>query len=457
MTMPALDPPLGRPPLNDLPVVVIGAGPVGLSAAAHLARRGLSFLLLEAGPAAGASIRQWGHVRLFSPWRYLVDGAARSLLAATGWVPPDDDLLPTGAEVVEQYLQPLSAVPLLAPHLRYRARVEAISRAGIDRVKTAGRERAPFVVRLATGEEILARAVIDASGTWRTPNPLGAAGLPVRGENQVPVESAMPDVLGADRSRFAGRHTVVVGSGHSAAGTLIALADLAVTAPGTRVTWAVRGHAVRPADGGPADALPARGALGTELRLLVGTGRVESVTGFAVHAVRATAAGGMELTALDGRTLTADRVVAATGFRPDHSLAEELRLDLDPILGTTRALAPLIDPNEHSCGTVRPHGVDELAHPEPGYYVVGMKSYGRAPTFLMATGYEQARSIVAAVAGDWSAAREVQLELPETGVCSSGQGSRRVTTSGREVVTSPAVTAAPQGRTAVAVGSACCG
>ena len=119
------------------------------------------------------------------------------------------------------------------------------------------------------------------------------------------------------------------------------------------------------------------------------------------------------------RTLAAEVVVNATGFRPDHTMTSELRLDLDPVLGSTRALASLIDPNEHSCGTVAPHGVDELAHPEPGYYAIGVKSYGRAPTFLLATGYEQARSVVAALAGDWAAARDVRLELPETGVCSS--------------------------------------
>jgi hypothetical protein len=131
-----------------------------------------------------------------------------------------------------------------------------------------------------------------------------------------------------------------------------------------------------------------------------------------------TGPGGVKVS--DGtRDVTADRVVPATGFRPDPAITAELRLDLDPILGSTRALAPLIDPNEHSCGTVPPHGVDELSHPEPGYYAIGVKSYGRAPTFLLATGYEQARSVVAALAGDWAAARDVQLDLPETGVCSS--------------------------------------
>jgi hypothetical protein len=147
-----------------------------------------------------------------------------------------------------------------------------------------------------------------------------------------------------------------------------------------------------------------------------------------VHTIRTSASGGVELVArdIDGgeRVITADRIVAATGYRPDHTTAGELRLDLDPILGSTRTLAPLIDPNLHSCGTVRPHGVDELAHPEPNYWAVGVKSYGRAPTFLLATGYEQVRSITAALAGDWQAAREVHLDLPETGVCSATLGAR---------------------------------
>lgn len=413
------------------PVVVIGAGPVGLAAAAHLHERGLPFLVLEAGAEVGASVRQWGQVRLFSPWRYDVDAAARRLLDAAGWDAPDPNLLPTGTDLVEAYLQPLAKLPALAPHLRLDARVVAISRLGLDRVRTAGREHAPFVVRLADGTDILARAVIDASGTWTNPNVLGANGLPAHGETHAAawIDHALPDVLGGDRDRYAGRHTVVVGSGHSAATTLLALAELAEQAPGTRITWAIRTGSPDRAFGGEADdALPARGALGSGLRMLVRTGRITLAAGFAVHAVRPLAAGGIELTAgtTDGaeRTITADRIVAATGYRPDHGIAAELRLDLDPILGSTRVLAPMIDPNEHSCGTVRPHGVDELTHPEPNFWAVGVKSYGRAPTFLLATGYEQVRSIAAALAGDWIAARDVQLDLPETGVCSTTLGAR---------------------------------
>ncbi|WBB78653.1 NAD(P)-binding protein [Micromonospora sp. WMMD882] len=445
--------------LEELPVVVVGAGPVGLAAAAHLHERELPFLVLEAGDTAGAAVRRWGHVRLFSPWRYDVDPAARRLLDDAGWVAPAEDALPTGAELVADHLQPLAELPQLKPRLRYGARVTAISRLGLDRLRTPGRDRTPFLIRLADGEELLARAVIDASGTWGTPNVLGASGLPAHGETDVAayLEHALPDVLGADRGRFAGRHTLVVGAGHSAANTLLSLAELAAAAPGTEVTWAIRSTSpARAYGGGDADELPARGALGSRLREHVDAGRIRLLTGCSVHALTPTSPGptptptsagsapaptsagptptptstgsapgggrvAVSFRRSDGGTesVTVDRIVAATGFRPDHSIAAELRLDLDPIMGATRALAPLIDPNEHSCGTVPPHGVDELAHPEVGYYAVGMKSYGRAPTFLMATGYEQVRSVVAALAGDWAAARDVQLDLPETGVCTS--------------------------------------
>ncbi|TKK82766.1 FAD-dependent oxidoreductase [Kribbella jiaozuonensis] len=401
------------------PVVVIGAGPVGLAAAAHLAERGVEFLVLESGPSVAAAIDEWRHVKLFSPWRYDIDSAARRLLEASDWLEPDLDELPTGGDLIDDYLAPLAKT--LADNVRYGAEVVAVTRVGYDRIRTAGRETSPFLLRLADGDEVLASAVIDAAGTWRRPNVLGASGIPARGEGDVAdaISHALPDVFGRDRERFAGRRTAVVGAGHSAATTLLELGELVDHEPGTEVVWVVRGtDQARTYGGGDGDELPARGALGTRLKRLVQSGRVELVSSFRTESMARTADGRVALTAGD-QQVVADTVVNSTGFRPDHDMVGELRLDLDPILGSTRALAPLIDPNQHSCGTVPPHGVDELQHPEPGYYAVGAKSYGRAPTFLLATGYEQARSVVAALAGDWEAARDVQLNLPETGVCSS--------------------------------------
>ncbi|MEV8317891.1 FAD-dependent oxidoreductase [Streptomyces sp. NPDC059900] len=417
--------------LDQFPVAVIGAGPIGLAAAAHLAERNVPFVVLEAGNTPAAAVRSWSHVQLFSPWEYNTDPAARRLLAEADWQEPDASELPTGGDLVKQYLQPLAELPALAPHIRYGATVTALSRRGIDRLRTAGREQAPFVVRLADGEELLARTVIDASGTWHQPNVVGANGLPAHGEHDAAawITHGLPDVFGADRDQHAGRHTVIVGAGHSAANTLLALAELADDAPGTTITWAIR--SADPAasfGGGSDDELPARGALGSGLKMLVDTGRVTLASNFRTHSIRRVGEDQVELVSLDGgeQTITADRIVAATGFRPDYGISDELRLELDPIMSAPRALAPLIDPNQHSCGTVTPHGYRELAHPEPGYYIVGMKSYGRAPTFLMLTGYEQVRSIAAALAGDLEAAQSVELQLPETGVCSVTAGGEAI-------------------------------
>ncbi len=412
---------------GTLPVAVIGAGPIGLAAASHLVTRGETPLVLEAGPAAGASVLKWGHVRLFTPWRYLVDAAAASLLRRSGWETPAPESLPTGRELVEGYLTPLAALPQLQPHIRLHSRVTAVTRKGFDKMKTAGREDAPFEVTVCVGgreQRLLARAVIDASGTYERPNPLGSGGVAAAGERELAARIlyGIPDVLGAQRQRYAGRRVLVVGSGHSAFNALLDLAELAQGAPGTEIIWAVRRTRVDTLFGGEkGDALPARGELGLRLRRLVQEEAVRLVTGFQIESLAA--AKGHVTVAAERQTLTGiDEIIATTGFRPDLSLTGELRLALDPIVESTPALAPLIDPNVHSCGTVPPHGAEELKHPEKDVYTVGMKSYGRAPTFLMLTGYEQVRSVVSAISGDVEDARAVQLELPETGVCSSGIG-----------------------------------
>jgi Pyridine nucleotide-disulphide oxidoreductase len=416
-------------------VVVIGAGPIGLAAAAHLLDRGLEPLVLEAGPQVGANIAQWRHVRLFSPWCLALDPVSVRLLEQPGWTGPDPEALPTGADLLKRYLEPLAALPVMATRIRLHSMVVAVARHHLDKVRTPDRDQLPFLVRVRDHHgrlaDLRARAVIDASGTWTQPNPLGASGLPALGEADAGarITYGLPDVLGRDRGRYAGRRTLVVGAGHSAATSLLALAELQQQAPGTEIVWTVRSATPRPLAGkGSADTdeLPARGRLATNLAALLEAGRIRLVSGLRIHTVeladdRVRLVGdqllGEDITWGRRLVVEADDVIAATGFRPDHTLAGELRLALEPALESAAALGPLINPNVHTCGTVPAHGMAELAHPEAGYVIVGMKSYGRAPTFLLAAGYGQVRSVVAALAGDQATATPLDQGPPTPALC----------------------------------------
>lgn len=424
---------------TQLPVAIIGGGPVGLTAAAHLVDRGLSYVLFESGPDIGHAVAGWRHVRMFSPWQFNIDPVAARLLEETaeetGWTFPDPEHLPTGEELLDGYLRPLASHPAIAPHLRLGTRVVGIGRQRADRLRSADRAGQPFVVHVEGPDgstRLPVAAVIDASGTWSTPNPAGAGGLPAIGETELNgrIFYGIPDVTGAYRSRYQNRSTIVIGAGHSAIQSILALTEDPDHAP---IHWIVRRATTEKAFGGAEnDALPARGALGARIRTLVHEGRgdggrvhvhgpffVESLVDdgerIAVHGA----------TENGSRMIQAHEVIVATGARPDFSFLRELRLELDPIVEAPKNLAPLIDPNLHSCGTVPPHGERELRHAEePGVYLVGSKAYGRAPTFLLRTGYEQVRSVVAHLAGDVKAAERVELVLPETGVCSSTPASR---------------------------------
>ncbi|MGJ7040907.1 hypothetical protein J2Y63_004175 [Shinella sp. BE166] len=432
---------------SELSVAIIGAGPVGLAAAAHLVERGIGPVVFEKGSSVGAALLDWGHVRVFSPWKYNIDEAARRLLEAHDWVAPDPEALPNGKELVDQYLVPLAAVPSIRIGLKLGVTVTAITKKGLSKIASKGRDQAPFVVRYLDGEEerdVVVRAVIDASGTWGQPNPMGVDGLPVRGERaSTNISYGIPDVAGPRRDEFSGKRTLVVGSGHSAINVAISLMDLQDADPKTEIFWALRHQGVdRLLGGGLNDQLPERGALGLAAKKAMDEGRLNMLTAFSAESV---IEHGDRVTVL-ARTgnqpfqITVDQMVVTTGFRPDFGFLRELRVEVDPIVEAPPALAPLIDPNLHSCGTVPPHGVGELSHPEKDFYIVGSKSYGRAPTFLMKTGYEQVRSVVAEIAGDHEAARRVELVLPETGVCSVALGPARSETTAVGCCGGPAVT-----------------
>lgn len=371
--------------------------------------------------------------RCSRPGALNIDKAAERLLEASGWTRPDPDRFPTGGDLISQYVAPLAE--RLRDRIKLNAEAISVSRAGYDKVKTDGREAAPLLVRYRDGVR---------SRAWpSTPS----STHPAPGSRQTRLASAVcrrsarskrPSIspTGCRTSpgnpdRVAGKQVAVLGGGHSAIGTLIALSELQAENPATKITWLYRGPILAKAFGGAAaDQLAARGELGLQIADLVKQGRIRTHTGFRLEQIERDASG-LRLISSDEskQAVTVDELIVATGFRPELALLRELRVELDPALECPPSLASLIDPNVHSCGTVRPHGVAELAHPEPGFYIAGMKSYGRAPTFLLATGHEQVRSIVAELAGDHVAARRVELVLPETGVCSATPGGPSASTS----------------------------
>ncbi|MFD0678288.1 MULTISPECIES: NAD(P)-binding domain-containing protein [unclassified Paenibacillus] len=413
--------------LNHLPVAIVGAGPIGLAAAAHLMERGENFILLEAGEYVGHNISEWGHVRLFSPWQFNVDKAAERLLSSNGWVAPEPDELPTGYELLERYLLPFSQLPYIQSRLMLNSKVVAVSRKDTDKMKSANRESMPFEIYAKVNGTLQlyeAKAVIDASGTWGHSNPLYASGVWTQEEQLLSnnIFYGIPDIKGEAGSKYIGKRIAVVGGGHSALNTLLELAELKESYPETEIVWLMRKNKVQDAYGGEEnDQLTARGELGTRIHHLVDSKQIKVMTPFKIQQVKSketkiTISGMLNQTAMD--IIEVDEIIVNAGSRPDFSFLRELRLNIDQATESVDTLAPLIDPNVHSCGTVRPHGEKELRHAEKGFYIVGMKSYGRAPTFLMATGYEQVRSIVAYLAGDYESALKVELDLPETGVCS---------------------------------------
>ncbi|MFH4921510.1 NAD(P)-binding domain-containing protein, partial [Staphylococcus cohnii] len=410
----------------DLPVAIIGAGPIGLAAAAHLTIKKVPFIVFESGKTVGNNILEWQHIRLFSPWQYDIDKAARKLLEETNWESPQDDVLPTGKELVDQYLMPLSKLPVLKESIQYNSKVISISRKQNDKMKSLDREKKPFEIYVEKNNDIEiveARAIIDATGTWGNPNPATSNGVWLNSEKQClnHIEYGIPEIEN-NINRYANKTVAVIGGGHSAINTLLELSSLQKEFPKTKLIWILRKKNVENAYGGEEkDALEARGELGTQIHSLVNLGKVQVYTPFYTMQVKSMNKQ-MELIGRYGDEVTTikgiDELIVNAGNRPDFSIEQELRLSIDPVTESVLDLAPLIDPNEHSCGTVRAHGEATLRQLEKDFYIVGMKSYGRAPTFLMATGYEQVRSITSYLSGDIEGSKRVELDLPETGVCS---------------------------------------
>ena len=403
------------------PVAIIGAGPIGLAAAAHLKLYNLPFIILEKQEVA-ANVASWEHVQLFSPWEFNVDSAAKQLLENTGWTMPDKNDIPTGKALREDYLLPLSE--LFKEQLHTNEEVIAMTKLNTDKMKSANRTNKPFLIFTNYGQATKTykvSAIIDATGTWGHANPAVSHGVWLPSEKAVShkINYMIPN-LATTSSRYANKRIAVVGGGHSAINSLLQLVELKAVYPQTEITWILRKNRVEDAlGGGTADELAARGELGLKMKQILSDKTIHVETPFYIQSILEKEEG-LILKGTDHKIGPFDELIVNTGSRPDFSIHSELRFDVDSSTEAVTKLASLIDPNLHSCGTVPAHGEKELRQPEANFYIVGSKSYGRAPTFLMATGYEQVRSIVAYLAGDTAAALDVKLTLPETGVCYTG-------------------------------------
>ncbi|HYK73157.1 MAG TPA: NAD(P)-binding domain-containing protein, partial [Pseudoneobacillus sp.] len=323
--------------LNDLPIAIIGGGPVGLATAAHLISKGEKFIIFETGNTVGSSILEWGHVRMFSPWQYNIDKNAKELLEKTGWASPNSDVIPNGNELVNDYLIPLSQLPEIQDSLVLNAKVVGVAKKGLDKLKTTDRENRPFQIYVEKNEETKiydAKAVIDSSGTWKNPNPMLSNGLWTKAERNLndKIHYGIPNVLGEFETRYANKTVMVVGSGHSAINVMLELAKLKEKHNNTIIHWVLRKSHVSAVYGGQErDGLPARGELGVRIQKLVESEMINVLTPFYISEVKSVGDNVTIKGDLNGDEQSIneiDEIIVCSGFRPDTSFLHEVRIKL---------------------------------------------------------------------------------------------------------------------------------
>jgi hypothetical protein len=382
-------------------VAILGTGPTGLEAALAAVESGRPFTLYEAAPTVAGNVRAWGHVRLFTPWEMNVSPRMRRHLEAAGRKVPDGPECPTGQDLAERLFEPLAALPEIEPGLRLGTRVLGIGREGLlkhEEIATAERGRHPFRLLLADGSgqewTETADVVIDATGTWGHPNTLGDGGIPAPGERALTgeIRRDIPD-FAAKRADWAGKTVLLAGAGHSAQTAVRALAELAKEAPGTRVIWALRNP--EPGWGThDGDPLTERAGLAATASELAGgaSPAVEARRGVVVEEI-AKPDGRFEVVLRNGTGLervAIDRVLALTGSVGDQGLYRQLQVhECYATCGPIKLSAALLGAGSSDCLAQTTHGADTLTNPEPGFFILGAKSYGRNNTFLMRIGWEQ--------------------------------------------------------------------
>jgi cation diffusion facilitator CzcD-associated flavoprotein CzcO len=388
-------------PQTKAHIAILGAGPTGLEAALAAEEAGHPFTVYEAAPTVAGNVRSWGHVRLFTPWEMNVSPRMRRHLEAAGREVPSGTGCPSGDDLATEVLEPLAALPEIAPRLRLGTRVLGIGRQGLlkhEEIATPERGRHPFRLLLSKGDgkewNETAELVIDATGTWGCPNTLGDAGIPAPGERALAEEIRrdIPD-FAAEKKDWVEKTILLAGAGHSAQTAARALAELAREAPGTRVIWALRNP--EPTWGThEGDPLPDRAALAASAAELAGgaSPAVEVRRGAVVERIEKPD-GRFEVTLRNGggsETVAVDCILSLTGAVGDHGIYRQLQVhECYATCGPIMLSAALLGAGSADCLAQTTHGADTLANPEPGFFILGAKSYGRNNTFLMRIGWEQ--------------------------------------------------------------------
>jgi cation diffusion facilitator CzcD-associated flavoprotein CzcO len=381
-------------------VAILGAGPIGLEAGLAAAECGLEYTIYEAAERPASNVRDWGHVRLFTPWDMNVSERMRRALPGA----PAGSELPTGDELAEELLDPLAELPTVKPRLRLGTHVEAVARQGLlkhEEIASAARgaRRFRLLVSDAEGREAVehADAVLDCTGTYGNPNALGDGGIPAPGERALAdrIERRLPQI--ARGGEWSGSTILLTGAGHSAQTAARSLAELARDAPGTRVIWAIRSS--DPTWGAvEGDPLPERAALTDAAAALVGgaSDAVEARLGYVTEAL-APRDGRIAVTLRNGAAeeVTVDRVLALNGSVGDFSLYRQLQVhECYATAAPMKLSAALLGAASGDCLEQQSHGPETLTNPEPGFFILGAKSYGRNSQFLMRIGWAQVDDVV---------------------------------------------------------------